>query len=63
MEPEAGRWPEIFFLNTRGVEKPVFGGWNHLQFDPAENLIALYSDKVRPLITNLGFSFYIFNPG
>ena len=36
MKSEASKWLDIYLSNTRSVGEPVFSGWNHLQFDPAE---------------------------
>ena len=60
MEPEAGRWPEIWLLDVGSVGEPACGGWNHLQFDPAENWIAPYF-QLSPSshYTTFGFSFSV----
>ena len=62
MESEAGRRLEICLLSAGASGNLYLNGWNYLQFYPAENWIALYSNQVLPLNINLGFSFSVLSP-
>ena len=48
IKPEAGGWLVICFPDARSVGVPAFDRLNHLEFKPAENWIAPYSDQVPP---------------